>query len=707
MERRVDGSDLIFEIIGFTFEFEPYIAINGDLKKPVEVLESAEGFSMKFDGGSGMLKAREALPNCLLIEASIDGGYSQDGVIIKLRCRIKGYEKILLFHFAFDPDKYFGESEEPFVYPKFREVLNEKEYCAWNFPACLEDLSGLSKHLKISQMLFEGGNSYAFLLPISNEGARGLITEPGDGFSIVLDRGVGGKWSNALVAVISVSEDPYKAVEEAYEVCFNALGKSHVLRRNKELAEPFKFLGWCSWNAMWTEPNERSLLSTYEALAKAGVKLGFLLIDDGWQAELKEGLTRSINSLNPDPKKFPAGFEALVKNLKSWGVRYVGLWHTLNMHWSGVTKGSELAKELGDYLMEVGNSLLPKPCCSFELYRELYRRLRRAGFDFVKVDNQSFVDNAYRGKIPVEEAARGLHEGLEGAAHINALEVLNCMAQQPENQFNWLRSTVSRNCIDYIVPHKKSRNKLHLYFNAYNSLWMSQIVWPDWDMFQSHDPWALQQAVARAISGGPVYITDSVKATKSEIVKPLCFSNARLPLPDHPALPTVDIITKDPYNEVVPLKVFTKVTVKGLGTYGIVAAFNVNKDDETVKGNVSPSDALLTGNRFLTYEYFTDETKMLEVSEKMAFEIGPMGVRLYVFSPVKDELAVVGLKDVYIMPRGVVMGQTLRGGLLLELYEPGRVLIWGTKSLKVEGGSLERRGDLHIIRCEGKTVRVE
>lgn len=70
------------------------------------------------------------MPNCLLIEASIDGGYSQDGVIIKLRCRIKGYEKILLFHFAFDPDKYFGESEEPFVYPKFREVLNEKEYCA-------------------------------------------------------------------------------------------------------------------------------------------------------------------------------------------------------------------------------------------------------------------------------------------------------------------------------------------------------------------------------------------------------------------------------------------------------------------------------------------------------------------------------------------------------------------------------------------------
>lgn len=53
------------------------------------------------------------------------------------------------------------------------------------------------------------------------------------------------------------------------------------------------------------------------------------------------------------------------------------------------------------------------------------------------------------------------------------------------------------------------------------------------------------------------------------------------------------------------------------------------------------------------------------------------------------------------------MGQTLRGGLLLELYEPRRVLIWGTKSLKVEGGSLERRGDLYIIRCEAKTVRVE
>lgn len=400
---------MIFEIIGFTLEFEPYIAINGDLKKPAEVLESAEGFFMKFDGGSGMLKAREALPNCLLIEASIDGGYSQDGVIIKLRCRIKGYEKILLFHFAFDLDEYFGESRSH-SYIQSLGRFSMRKSIVRGTSACLRPEWTLKAPKDLLDVV-RGSNSYAFLLPISNEGARGLITEPGDGFSIVLDRGVGGKWSNALVAVISVSEDPYKAVEEAYGVCFNALGKSHVLRRNEELAEPFKFLGWCSWNAMWTGPNERSLLSIYEALAKAGVKLGFLLIDDGWQAELKEGLTRSINSLNPDPKKFPAGFEALVKNLKSWGVRYVGLWHTLNMHWSGVTKGSELAKELGDYLMEVGNSLLPKPCCSFELYRELYRRLRRAGFDFVKVDNQSFVDNAQRGKIPVEEAARGFMRG--------------------------------------------------------------------------------------------------------------------------------------------------------------------------------------------------------------------------------------------------------------------------------------------------------
>lgn len=707
MNGKVRGLNIVFEIRGFSFELEPSLAVGGKLKKPIEIAESTDGFKLKFDDGSGFLRLSEASPDCLKVETEVEEGYSRDGVLAKMRCKATGCRNILLYHFTFDPEKYFGEAEEPYSYPKLR-APGEKEYCAWSYPVHLRDFRGVPKGLKVSQMLMKGDDAYFFLLPVSTEGARGFITEVDDGFSIMLDREAEGEWSKALLAVFSVCEDPYRAIEKAYEACFETLGKAHVLRRNKTLAEPFRFLGWCSWNSMWLEPSEQAVLKVFEALMESGIKPGFFLIDDGWQDDSKtESGARAMRSFEPNSKKFPRGFEKLVKSLKAGGVKYVGLWHTLNLHWGGCAKGSRLADEIGNHLIESGGLLIPNPDSSFDLYRKLYNRLRRLGFDFVKVDNQSFVGYGYSSRIPIEEAARKLHEGLEGAAHVNGLEVLNCMAQQPENQFNWLRSTVSRNCVDYIVPHKRSRNKLHLYFNAYNSLWMSQLVWPDWDMFQSHDPWALQQAVARAVSGGPVYITDVAEDIKPEVVKPLAFSDSRLPLPDHPALPTEDSIMRDPYNEPLPLKVFTRITVKGMGIYGVVASFNINRDDEVVEGSVSPSDALLRGERFLAYEYFTGDARLLRADEELPLRIEPMGTRLHIFSPLGDDLTAIGLRSIYLMPRGIVSAYPSGKSLLLETYEPGEVLIWSMKPLKAEVNILEKHGNLYCVKSEGTILRVE
>ncbi len=708
MEKRIENSSIALEINGFIFSLEPFLAINGELKKPREVKERGKGFELVFEDCSGSFKIEEYPPKCLRIEAGVEKGYSKNGILAKIHCKIEGYRRLVLYHFTYDPEKYFGEADTPYEYPCFREPRN-REYSAWSFPAHLKSLNELPKGLKASQILLEGDGCYAFLLAVSNEGSRGFITEWSNGFSIVLDREAEGKWSKALIAVFSLSEDPYTAIGKAYEACFEALGKPYALRKNKTLAEPFRFLGWCSWNSMWFNPNEQAILKLYDSLVKSGIKPGFILIDDGWQDELKtESGARAIKSFKPDPNKFPNGFKNLVKHLKDNGVKYVGLWHTLNLHWNGVAKNSELFEELKDFLVDTGEFAIPDPNHSFDLYNKLYEKIRSAGFDFVKVDNQSFVGYSYSNKIPIEGAARKLHEGLEGAAYVNGIEVLNCMAQQPENQFNWLRSTVSRNCIDYIVPHKKSRNKLHLYFNAYNSLWMSQIVWPDWDMFQSHDPWALQQAVARAVSGGPVYITDNVGETRPEIVKPLAFQDSSIPLPDHPGLPSRDVVMRDPYNESIPLKIFTRITVRNIGVYGVVASFNINKNDEIVEGSVSPSDALLKQGEFVSYEYFSGEAKLVGVDEKIPLRIEPMGVRLHIFSPVKNDLAAIGLKDVYLMPRGIVSGYSSSDkNLVLEVYEPGEVLIWSMRPIKIKKEIIQKTGNLYFIKSSNTPIEIK
>ncbi|MEM1509660.1 MAG: Sip1-related alpha-galactosidase [Thermofilaceae archaeon] len=699
----VEGLQVVIEHGGFLLAFEPRIAVGGRLAKPLSLRKTENGILAEYEWGCGFIRFTEWGSNTLVVEVEAEG-LSEDGILAELKSRLQGFEDLLLFHYTYDPDKYFGEAEEPYPYPQLREA-GDVEISAWSFPIHRKDYKGLPKNLKVSQLLAKGGETYAYLLPISNAGARGhIMSFDDDSFSIVLNRGVKGSWSKAYLFALAVSPSPYEAIESSYEASFTAVGRVNQLRKNKTLPEVFRVLGWCSWNACWREPTADKVLSAYKSLLENGIKPGFVLIDDGWQDEEGSGWPGfRIRGLEPNPNKFPAGFACVVNRLKSMGARYVGLWHTLNVHWGGIAKESEFARTFADCLMEINNYIVPNPAKSFEMFRKWYARLKSAGLDFVKVDNQMFVGYAYLGCMGFEEAARGLHEGLEAAAYLNSLEVLNCMAQQPENTFNWIRSTVSRNCVDYIVPHRKSRNKLHLYFNAYNALFMSQVVWPDWDMFQSHDPWALQQAVARAVSGGPVYLTDEPGKTIAGIVKPLAFSDGSLPLPDHPAFPTEDVIMHDPYNEQIPLKIFTRVTVEGLGVYGIVAAFNVNRDDAPVKGEVKPSNALLPEGRYLIYEYFSEELR----EGRMEFELEPMGVKLFIIAPCSPWLTPIGLKDIYIAPRGIECAHIFDDKeAVFKLREGGLLVAKTAAEVKVEGGEILEVEPLLKLRCQEKIVRL-
>jgi raffinose synthase len=61
----------------------------------------------------------------------------------------------------------------------------------------------------------------------------------------------------------------------------------------------------------------------------------------------------------------------------------------------------------------------------------------------------------------------------------------------------------------------------HMVHCAYNSLWMGNFIHPDWDMFQSTHPCAEFHAASRAISGGPIYVSDAVGKHNFELLKSL------------------------------------------------------------------------------------------------------------------------------------------------------------------------------------------
>ncbi|RRT46516.1 hypothetical protein B296_00039268 [Ensete ventricosum] len=89
----------------------------------------------------------------------------------------------------------------------------------------------------------------------------------------------------------------------------------------------------------------------------------------------------------------------------------------------------------------------------------------------------------------------------------------------------------------------------HMVHCAYNSLWMGNFIHPDWDMFQSTHPCAAFHAASRAISGGPIYVSDSVGHHDFDLLKRMALPDGTILRCDHYALPTRDCLFDDPLHD--------------------------------------------------------------------------------------------------------------------------------------------------------------
>ncbi|CAJ1943799.1 unnamed protein product [Sphenostylis stenocarpa] len=75
---------------------------------------------------------------------------------------------------------------------------------------------------------------------------------------------------------------------------------------------------------------------------------------------------------------------------------------------------------------------------------------------------------------------------------------------------------------------------------------MGNFIHPDWDIFQSDHACAEFQASSRAISGGPIYVSDSVGKHNLKLLKKLVLPDGSILWCQHYALPTRDCLLVDP-----------------------------------------------------------------------------------------------------------------------------------------------------------------
>ena len=497
----------------------------------------------------------------------------------------------------------------------------------------------------------------------------------------------------------SSSGDPYRLSRDLYETAFAATEQYGRLRWQKGYPEAFRSFGWCSWDAFGHGVTEEKVLASVRSFRDKGVPLGFVLVDDGWLLVDRDGQDGRLTGFGANPEKFPRGLDGLARTLRGeYAIRHVGLWHTFQGYWSGVDRESPIGRA-HPLLRGNENKSLPDPRDGRgeSFYAEWYGKLKGWDYDFVKVDGQANNVRFTDGLMPLFDSGRGSQRNLEGGARrffgdpagesvaggaktTPGLGVINCMEMTLENVYNWRESNVARNSDDYL-PAVAQNYADHVYQNAYNAYWTANFAYPDWDMFQSHAAGAEFHAAARAASGGPVYVTDEPGRQRAEILRPLFFADARLPMLDEPGQVTRDTLLRDAALEPVPLKVFGRVTRPGLAA-GIVAAFNVNKSAPRVAGELRASDVegLTAGNgaggHVAVFRRSDGRAFVLSGDGALPVGLAPGGFDFFTLAATADGVAVFGLLDKYVGPAGVVSVEAARGGVEVRLREGGDFGAW-------------------------------
>lgn len=467
------------------------------------------------------------------------------------------------------------------------------------------------------------GRPYVLLLPII-EGSFRASLQPGedDNVAVCVESSstlVTDSRYNAVV-YLHAGNDPFKLVKEAMKTVRAHLGTFKLLEEKTVPGIVDKF-GWCTWDAFYLKVHPQGVWEGVKDLSDGGCPPGFVLIDDGWQSiahdddpiDTNDGINRTAageqmpcrlikfeeNCKFKDYKK-GLGLGGFVKELKKGfeSVEYVYVWHALCGYWGGIrpnveglpeaivekpklTVGLETTMEdlAVDKIVNNGVGLVP-PHLVDQMYEGIHSLLEESGIDGVKVDVihlLEMVGEKYGGRVDLAKAyykalSTSVKKHFNGNGVIASMEHCNDFMLLGTEAISLGRVGDDFWCTDpYGDPNGTYwLQGCHMVHCAYNSLWMGNFIQPDWDMFQSTHPCAAFHAASRAISGGPIYISDTVGNHNFDLLKKLALPDGTILRCETYALPTKDCLFSDPLHDGK-----TMLKIWNLNKYtGVLGVFN-------------------------------------------------------------------------------------------------------------------------------------
>ncbi len=484
----------------------------------------------------------------------------------------------------------------------------------------------------------------------------------------------------ALAFVYAEGENPYLLLEQCAETGMRLLNNGCRTRKERRYPELFEYLGWCSWDAFEIRVDEEGLLKKCREFKEKQIPVKWVILDDMW-AEVRDfyGMgyadrtemcrlmhASRLYSFRADPKRFPNGLKGCIEKLKEYGMA-VGIWHPTTGYWMGIDPAGEIYRDYKACLLQTEDGRwIPdfEQGKAYRFYHAFHEYLRQCGAEFVKIDNQSMTRRFYKKLAPVGEIARQFHNAMEASVgqHFDN-QMINCMGMASEDMWNRSVSPIAR-CSNDFQPEDRAWFTGHVLQCAYNCLIQGQFYYCDWDMWWSDDGQAEKNSIIRAVSGGPVYVSDTLNRSRQEVLKRLVLSDGRLLRCDRPGMPSRDCLTHNPVQSGRLFKLQNKADASG-----VLAVFNLDEQDRSVSGSISPSDVEgLQGDSFAVYEHFSRECRILGREESFELTLGSRDdYRLYVLVPLVNGYAMIGRTDKYISPKTV--RHTAGGEELVEAGE--------------------------------------
>ena len=544
------------------------------------------------------------------------------------------------------------------------------------------------------------GELFRFSLQSNKLGELELLAETGDPKSFGIE-------DRALL--LATGPDPFVLLEQSARLL------APTPRRDKPLPDFVDQFGWCTWDAFYQEVSADKVREGLERFAQGGVSPRFLILDDGWQSVKRMPTGEKRLTAFAANDKFEGGLSASVELAKKqFGVETFLVWHAVVGYWGGVDGASLPGYGVVDQLRYFGEGVLHHapsfnqdwwgslvgfvPAADIgRFYDDYHGYLKAQGVDGVKVDSQAVLEAlAYGqgGRVPLTAAYR---RGLEAsvAKHFDG-RLINCMSNAQETWYGSERSTVLRTSIDFF-PRMPETHGSHLYTNAQVGLWFGEFMHPDWDMFQSGHEWGAFHAAGRAISGGPVYVSDKPGEHDFALLNKLVCKDGKVLRCDRPGLPTLDNLCVDPTRGEVLLKIWNRN-----GSAGIVGVFNAhwhpNGSITSIAGGVTPSDVYdLPGARFACYAHNAGTLEVLERNEQKPVSLETREFELFTFVPIENGLAAIGLLDKFNSAGAIAaLGWSNPKTCQLTLKDAGTLLCYcETAPSKVEqdGGALDFKYD--------------